>query len=151
MPGRAGPPPNSARTLRWPKRKKEKLQNEVRVSSEVRIGPDIASGPLLYGLLSCRASAVGTVLLAMQIASVRRRMERKHVLKWYVIRIHAVAQLGVRRDAKALHKHACQSAQPNVHHVIDGTPPTERPPCVVPGEWTQPVLTSGRRRRNRKI
>ena len=76
-----------------------------------------------------RSRAIGPVLLAMQIAGVRRSMERENGQRGNVVRIDAVAQR--RSVGEAGHQNAGQRAEPDIDHVVVRTASAEGPPGVV--------------------
>lgn len=115
-------------------------------------GADYWSAPhcLLPDLLPGRHTlTVGAVLLTMEIAGVRRRMEREMVERRDIVFIHAVAER--RGVGEPGNQNSGQRAEPDVYYVVVRPPSTKGPTGVVPAQWAQAILLRERRWRDGEV
>ena len=95
-------------------------------------------------LASYHAVTVGSVLLAMEIAGMRRSMEREMIESRDVVLIHTVAERWRIRESG--NQHAGERAETDVDDIVIRPASAERPTGVVAAERTQAALLRERRR-----
>src|ERR1700691_106792 len=95
------------------------------------------------------ALTVGAVLLTMEIAGVRRCMEREVIERWDVVFIHTVPKRrGVR---ESWNQNPGDRTKPDVYYVVVRPASAEGPTGVVATQWAQAILLRQRRGRDGKV
>ena len=90
-------------------------------------------------LLACyHAFAVGAVLLAVQIAGMRRRVEREMIERRDVVLIHAVAER--RSVGESRNQNSGERPQADIDDIVVGAASAEGPAGVVAAQWAEAAL-----------